>query len=61
MNTPPNLIGATPWQASHDRKLLVRGHAEAYRRYHHTPVVLVGCILVLLTQLRSYVFELFIN
>ncbi len=33
------LIDATPWQASRDRVSLVRGHAEAYRRYRHAPMV----------------------
>jgi uroporphyrinogen decarboxylase len=33
------LIHVTPWQASRDRELLVKGHAAAYRRYRHTPIV----------------------
>ncbi len=33
------LIGVTPWQASRDQELLVSGHAAAYRRYGHTPIV----------------------
>lgn len=33
------LISVTPWQASRDRQLLVNGHAEAYRRYRHAPIV----------------------
>ncbi len=33
------LIGVSPWRASRDRDFLVKGHAEAYRRYHHTPIV----------------------
>lgn len=33
------LIGATPWQASRDAELMFRAHAEAYRRYRHTPIM----------------------
>jgi uroporphyrinogen decarboxylase len=33
------LIGVSPWQASRDCELLVQGHATAYRRYHHSPIV----------------------
>jgi hypothetical protein len=33
------LIGVTPWQASRDQNLMIQGHAAAFRRYHHVPVV----------------------
>ncbi|MBN2295787.1 MAG: hypothetical protein JXM70_25375, partial [Pirellulales bacterium] len=33
------LIGATPWQASRDAELMFCAHAEAYRRYRHTPIM----------------------
>ncbi len=33
------LIGATPWEASRDPELMFRAHAEAYRRYRHTPIM----------------------
>ena len=33
------LIGATPWEASRDGELMFRAHAEAYRRYQHTPIM----------------------
>ncbi len=33
------LIGATPWEASRDGELMFRAHAEAYRRYRHTPIM----------------------
>lgn len=33
------LIGRSPWEVSRDGELLFQGHAEAYRRYGHTPVV----------------------
>jgi len=33
------LIGRTPWEVSRDADLLYEGHAEAYRRYGHSPVV----------------------
>jgi len=33
------LIGATPWEASRDAELMFRAHAEAYRRYRHTPIM----------------------
>ena len=33
------LVGETPWRVSRDSELLRRGHAEAYRLYHHTPIV----------------------
>ncbi len=33
------LIGVTPWQASRDGELMFRAHAEAYRRYRHTPIM----------------------
>ena len=33
------LIGRTPWEVSRDGELLFQGHAEAFRRYRHSPVV----------------------
>ncbi len=33
------LIGRTPWEVSRDGGLLYEGHAEAYRRYRHSPIV----------------------
>ncbi len=33
------LIGRTPWEVSRDAELMYEGHAEAYRRYRHRPVV----------------------
>ena len=33
------LIGRTPWEVSRDADLLYEAHAEAYRRYQHSPVV----------------------
>ena len=33
------LIGRRPWDVSRDAELTYRAHAEAYRRYRHTPVV----------------------
>ena len=33
------LIDRTPWDVSRDPDLLLRGHAEAFRRYNHNPVV----------------------
>ena len=33
------LIGRTPWEVSRDARLLYEGHAEAFRRYRHAPVV----------------------
>ena len=33
------LIGRTPWEVSRDVELTYQAHAEAYRRYHHSPVV----------------------
>ncbi|MBN2474679.1 MAG: hypothetical protein JXB62_08725 [Pirellulales bacterium] len=33
------LIGRTPWEVSRDAELLFSAHAEAFRRYRHTPVV----------------------
>jgi uroporphyrinogen decarboxylase len=33
------LIGRTPWEVSRDAGLLYQAHAEAFRRYRHTPVV----------------------
>jgi uroporphyrinogen decarboxylase len=33
------LIGRTPWEVSRDAELTFQAHAEAYRRYRHTPVV----------------------
>ena len=33
------LIGRRPWEVSRDAELTFRAHAEAYRRYRHTPVV----------------------
>ena len=33
------LIDVTPWQASRDGELMFRAHAEAYRRYRHTPIM----------------------
>ena len=33
------LISVTPWQASRDADLMFRAHAEAYRRYQHTPIM----------------------
>jgi uroporphyrinogen decarboxylase len=33
------LIGRTPWEVSRDAELLFVAHAEAFRRYGHTPIV----------------------
>ena len=33
------LIGRTPWEASRDGDLIFEGHAEAYRRYRHAPIM----------------------
>ncbi len=33
------LIDRTPWEVSRDPELLFQGHAEAYRRYEHRPIV----------------------
>jgi len=33
------LIGRTPWEVSRDARLLHDGHAEAFRLYRHSPVV----------------------
>ncbi len=33
------LIGRSPWDVSRDAELMFRGHAEAYRLYAHSPVV----------------------
>lgn len=33
------LIGKTPWEASRDGDLMYEAHAEAYRVYHHVPVM----------------------
>ena len=33
------LIGKTPWEVSRDKKLLAAAHSEAYRIYHHSPIV----------------------
>ncbi|MFH1919921.1 MAG: uroporphyrinogen decarboxylase family protein [Planctomycetota bacterium] len=33
------LIGRTPWEVSRDADLLYEAHAEAYRRYEHSPIV----------------------
>ena len=33
------LINRTPWEVSRDPDLLFQGHAEAFRRYNHSPVV----------------------
>ncbi len=33
------LIGRTPWEVSRDGDLIYQGHAAAFRRYRHTPVV----------------------
>ncbi|HUT93711.1 MAG TPA: uroporphyrinogen decarboxylase family protein [Thermoguttaceae bacterium] len=33
------LIGRTPWEVSRDADLLYEAHAEAYRRYQHSPIV----------------------
>lgn len=33
------LIGRSPWEVSRDAELMFRAHAEAYRRYGHSPVV----------------------
>jgi len=33
------LIGRSPWDVSRDPELLFAGHAEAYRRYRHAPIV----------------------
>ena len=33
------LLGERPWTVSRSAALLARAHAEAYRRYHHSPVV----------------------
>jgi len=34
------LINKTPWQVSRDSELLFQAHAEAFRRYHHSPVII---------------------
>jgi uroporphyrinogen decarboxylase len=33
------IIGRRPWEVSRDPELMFQGHAEAYRRYGHRPVV----------------------
>ena len=33
------LIGRSPWEVSRDADLTYQAHAEAYRRYRHSPVV----------------------
>lgn len=33
------LIGCSPWEVSRDAELTYRAHADAYRRYGHSPVV----------------------
>jgi len=33
------LIGKTPWEVSRDKNLLAQAHAEAYRIYRHSPIV----------------------
>ncbi len=33
------LVGRSPWDVSRDAELMFRGHAEAYRLYSHSPVV----------------------
>ncbi|NOZ60708.1 MAG: hypothetical protein GXO74_03415 [Calditrichaeota bacterium] len=33
------VIGKTPWEVSRDKNLLAQAHAEAYRIYRHTPIV----------------------
>jgi uroporphyrinogen decarboxylase len=33
------LIGRSPWEVSRNGELLFQGHAEAFRRYRHSPVV----------------------
>ncbi len=33
------LIDRSPWEVSRDAELLFQGHAEAYRRYEHRPIV----------------------
>jgi len=33
------LIGRTPWDVSRDGDLIFEAHAEAYRRYRHTPIM----------------------
>jgi uroporphyrinogen-III decarboxylase len=33
------LIDRSPWEVSRDAELLFRGHAEAFRRYDHRPIV----------------------
>ncbi len=33
------LIGRSPWDVSRDAELTYQAHAAAYRRYHHSPVV----------------------
>ncbi len=33
------LIGRTPWEASRDPEWMFAGHAEAFRLYHHCPIV----------------------
>lgn len=33
------LIGRSPWEVSRDAELTYQAHAEAYRRYRHSPVV----------------------
>jgi uroporphyrinogen decarboxylase len=33
------LIQRTPWEVSRDAELMYRGHAEAFRRYGHAPIV----------------------
>ena len=32
-------IGRTPWEVSRDADLMFEGHAEAFRRYGHAPIV----------------------
>ena len=33
------IIGVTPWEASRSEELMFQAHAEAYRTYHHTPIM----------------------
>lgn len=33
-------IGRSPWEASRNGHLLLEAHAEAYKKYHHSPVVI---------------------
>ncbi len=34
-----HIIGRTPWEVSRDGELLYEAHATAWRRYHHSPIV----------------------